>query len=163
MIHNVDPASANTADVRSIEHTRSLTMGMLDGLLGSLMGGMQGGTAGSQQSPLLQIALQLMQQNGGLQGILGKFQQAGYGAQADSWVSTGQNMPISADALQNVLGQGQLGQIARELGLSHGDAAGGLASMLPQLIDRMTPNGQLPDDHNDMVAQALALLTKKTA
>jgi uncharacterized protein YidB (DUF937 family) len=136
-------------------------MGMLDGLLGSLMGGMQGG--GTQQNPLVQMALQLVQQNGGLQGILGKFQQAGYGAQADSWVSTGQNQPISADALSQVLGQGQLGQIAQQLGMSHGDAAGGLASMLPQLIDRMTPHGQVPDDHNDMVAQALALLTKKSA
>ena len=69
-------------------------MGMLDGLLGSLMGGMQGG-GGAQQSPLLQVALQLMQQNGGLQGILAKFQQAGYGAQAGSWVSTGRNMSES--------------------------------------------------------------------
>ena len=54
---------------------------MLDGLLGSLMGGMQGGGT-QQQNPLLQIALQLMQQNGGLPGILSQFQQAGYGAQA---------------------------------------------------------------------------------
>ena len=139
-------------------------MGMLDGLLGSLLGGMQqGGTAGTQQSPLLQIVLQLLQQNGGLQGVLAKFQQAGYGAQADSWVSTGQNMPISADALQKVLGQGQLGQIAQQLGISHGDAAGDLASMLPQMIDKMTPHGEVPDNNNDMVAQALAILTKKTA
>ena len=138
-------------------------MGMLDGLLGSLMGGMQGSGGGTQQNPLLQIALQLMQQNGGLQGMLAKFQQAGYGAQADSWVSTGQNQAISADALSQVLGQGQLGQIAQQLGMTHGSAAGGLASMLPQLIDGMTPHGQVPDDHNDMVAQALALLTKKTA
>ena len=136
-------------------------MGMLDGLLGSLMGGMQGG--GAQQNPLLQVALQLLQQNGGLPGILAKFQQAGYGAQAGSWVSTGRNMPISADALSQVFGQGQLSQIAQQLGMSHGDAAGGLASMLPQMIDKMTPQGQVPDNHGDMVAQALALLTKKTA
>ena len=136
-------------------------MGLLDGLLGSLMGGTQGG--GAQQNPLMQMALQLVQQNGGLPGILAKFQQAGYGAQASSWVSTGQNMPISADALSQSLGQGQLGQIAQQLGMSHGDTASGLASMLPQMIDKMTPHGQVPDDHGDMVAQALALLTKKTA
>ena len=137
-------------------------MGMLDGLLGSLMGGMQQG-GGAQQSPLMQIALQLMQQNGGLPGILGKFQQAGYGAQADSWVSTGQNQPISADALSQVLGHGQLAQIAQQLCMSQGEAAGGLASVLPQLVDRMTPHGQVPADHNDMVAQALAMLTSKSA
>jgi uncharacterized protein YidB (DUF937 family) len=136
-------------------------MGMLDGLLGSLMGGLQG--SGTQQNPLLQIALRLMQQSGGLPGLLAKFQQAGYGAQAGSWVSTGQNMPISADALSQVFGQGALGQIAQQLGMSHGDAAGGLASVLPQMIDTMTPQGQVPDDHHDIVAQALALLTSKTA
>jgi len=139
-------------------------MGMLDGLLGSLMGGMTSdGTGGKQQSPLLLIALQLLQQNGGLQGVLGKFQQAGYGAQADSWVSTGQNQPISADALSQVLGQGQLGRIAQQLGMSQGEAAGGLASMLPQMIDKMTPQGEVPDDHQDIVAEALALLKSKTA
>jgi len=138
-------------------------MGMLDGLLGSLMGGMTGDGTGGKQSPLVLMALQLLQQNGGLQGVLAKFQQAGYGAQADSWVSTGQNQPINADVLSQVLGHGQLGQIAQQLGMSHGDAAGGLASLLPQLIDKMTPQGQVTDDHNDMVAQALALLTKKTA
>ncbi len=142
-------------------------MGILDGLIGGMLGGMQGGgalaggTGGAQQNPLLQVALQLLQQNGGLQGILGRFQQAGYGAQAGSWVSTGQNMPISGDAVSQVLGHGQLGQIAQQLGMSSGDAAGGLASVLPQLIDRMTPQGQVPADHNDMVEQALALLQQR--
>lgn len=144
-------------------------MGILDGLIGGMLGGLQGGgdvppgsgAAGTQQNPLLLIALQLLQQNGGLQGILGKFQQAGYGAQADSWVSTGQNMPISGDALSQVLGHGQLGQIAQQLGMSSGDAAGGLASVLPQLIDRMTPQGQVPTDHQDIVGQTLALLQKR--
>jgi uncharacterized protein YidB (DUF937 family) len=136
-------------------------MGLLDGMLGSLLGGMTGnGTGGTQQSPLLRIALQILQQNGGLQGILGKFQQAGYANQAQSWVSTGQNLPIDADALQQVLGQGQLGQIAQQLGMSRSDAAGGLASMLPQIIDQMTPQGQVPDNHDDIVSQALAMLTK---
>jgi uncharacterized protein YidB (DUF937 family) len=135
-------------------------MGMLDGLLGNLLGSTTGG--GTQQNPLLQAALQLVQQNGGLQGVLARFQQAGYGAQADSWVSTGQNQPITADALSQVLGHGQLGQIAQQLGISHGDAAGGLASMLPQLIDKLTPQGQVPANHDDLVAQALSLLNKKT-
>jgi uncharacterized protein YidB (DUF937 family) len=144
-------------------------MGILDGLIGGMLGGMQGsdgalpgtGAGATQQNPLLLIALQVLQQNGGLQGILGKFQQAGYGAQADSWVSTGQNMPISADAIAQALGHGPLGQIAQQLGLSQGDAAGGLASVLPQLIDRMTPQGQVPADHQDVVAQTPTLLQKR--
>jgi uncharacterized protein YidB (DUF937 family) len=134
-------------------------MGMLDGLLGSALGGMLGG-GGQQQSPLLQIALQLLQQHGGIDGVLDKFRQGGYADQADSWQSTGQNLPISGSALQEVLGTGAIGQIAQQLGMSHGDAAGGLAQVLPQLIDQFTPHGQVPDNHGDMVEQALALLTK---
>ena len=136
-------------------------MGMLDGLIGSALGGMMGaGGSGQAQSPLLQIALQLLQQNGGVAGVLDKFRQGGYADQADSWQSAGQNMPLSGNALQEVLGSGTIGQIAGQLGMSHGDAAGGLAQMLPQLIDQFTPNGEIPDNHNDVVAQALAILTQ---
>ena len=131
-------------------------MGILDGLLGNVFGG----AGQQQQSPLMQIALQLLQQNGGVAGVLDKFRQGGYADQAASWQSTGENQPISGTALQEVLGSGAIGQIAQQLGMSHGDAAGGLAQMLPQLIDKMTPNGEIPENHNDMVSQALAMLTK---
>jgi uncharacterized protein YidB (DUF937 family) len=138
---------------------------MLDGVLGSVLGGMMGGGASGassaqQQNPMLQLALQILQQNGGIEGILGKFQQAGYADQAQSWISTGQNQPISPDALQQALGHDQLGQIAQQLGLGRSEAAGGLASMLPQLIDQMTPHGEVPGNQNDLVAQALAMLRK---
>lgn len=136
-------------------------MGILDGLIGNALGGMLGaGGSGQAQSPLLQIALQLLQQNGGVAGVLDKFRQGGYADQADSWQSTGQNLPLSGNALQEVLGSGTIGQIAGQLGMSHGDAASGLAQVLPQLIDQFTPDGALPDNHDDMVAQALSLLTR---
>ena len=59
-----------------------------------------------------------------------------------------------------VLGSGQLGELATRLGISRGAAAGGLASMLPQIIDQLTPHGQIPDNHGDVVAQALSMLQK---
>jgi len=132
-------------------------MGLLDGLIGSMLGGT---TGGAQQSPLLRMALQLLQQNGGVAGVLDKFRQAGYADHAASWQGTGENMPISGNALQEVLGSGSIGQIAQQLGLSHGEAAGGLAQVLPQLIDNFTPNGQIADNHDDMVAQVMAALTR---
>ena len=135
-------------------------MGMLDGMIGNALGGMLG-QGGESQSPLLKMALQVLQQNGGVEGILDKFRQGGYADQAASWQSTGQNIPLPGSALQEVLGTGAIGQIAQQLGMSHGDAAGGLAQVLPQLIDRFTPNGNVPHNHNDMVEQALALLTQK--
>jgi uncharacterized protein YidB (DUF937 family) len=134
-------------------------MGLLDGLLGSLTGG----GAQQGQSPLLQMALQLIQQNGGLPGIVDKFQQAGLSQQAGSWIGTGKNLPITADQLQQVLGSGSIGQIAQQLGLSHGDAGNGLAQALPQIIDKLTPTGQISADHSDLLAQAMAALTKPTA
>ena len=137
-------------------------MGMLDGLLDNLMGR----TSGSQQGPqgggqMIQMVLQLLQQNGGIEGVLQKMQQAGYGGNAQSWIGTGQNQAISPDALSKIFGQGQLGQIAQRLGMSHQEAAGGLAQALPEVVDQMTPQGKVPDNTDDLVAQALAILQKR--
>jgi uncharacterized protein YidB (DUF937 family) len=139
-------------------------MGLLDGLLGNLMGGMAGTDAPPAQgggNPLLQIALQMLQQNGGLQGLLAQMQRAGLGQQAQSWIGTGQNMPIDADALSQILGHGQLGQIAQQLGMTHEQAAGGLAQVLPDVVDEMTPQGEIPANSDDLVAQVLAGLQNR--
>ena len=122
-----------------------------------------GGEAQQGQSPLMQAAIQLIQQNGGLPGIISKFQNGGMASQVGSWVGTGANVPINGNQLQEILGTGSIGQIAQQLGLSHGDASSELAQVLPQIIDKLTPNGQVPADHNDMLAQALSALTKRTA
>ena len=133
-------------------------MGLLDGLLG----GMMGGSAQSGQSPLVGMALQLIQQNGGLPGIISKLQQGGLTDHVGSWVGTGANMPVTGSQLQEVLGSGTVGQIAQQLGLSHGDASSGLAQVLPQIINQLTPNGQVPVDHADMLKQALSALSQRS-
>ena len=71
------------------------------------------------------------------------------------------NMPISGGQLQEILGSGSIGQIAQQLGLSHGDASSGLAQMLPQIIDKLTPTGQVTTGDDDALKQALAALTKR--
>src|SRR5947208_5107391 len=151
-------------------------MGILDAILGGVMGGNAGGPMGGQldnssggmlgganaqtQNPLLMIALQMLQQNGGLQGILAKFQQAGYGQQAQSWVGTGPNLPIDPRILQQIFGQGQLGQIAQQLGIPREQASDGVAQVLPQVVDQMTPAGEVPENHSDLVNEALAILQR---
>jgi uncharacterized protein YidB (DUF937 family) len=132
-------------------------MGLLDGLLGSFSG-----AGGQGQSSLATVALQLIQQEGGLPGIISKFQQGGMAAQASSWVGTGANQPISGGQLQEILGSGAIGQVATQLGLSHGDASAGLAQMLPQLIDQLTPKGQVPANHGALLQEALSLLSKRS-
>ncbi len=144
-------------------------MGLLDGLLGNLMGG----NSGSGSNPLLQIAMQMLANKGGggtgggaldsmggLSGIVSAFQKGGLGHLADSWVGSGENLPVSGDQLTQVLGSDKIGQIASQLGMSQGDAAGGLAKILPDLINHVTPNGQMPASHS-MVEDALSMFMKK--
>ena len=119
-----------------------------------------GGLGAQGSNPLLQIALQLLQQNGGLQGVLGKFQQAGYGDQAQSWIGTGQNMPIDAARCRRSLARDNWGRSRSKLGISHDEAAGQLAQELPNVVDRMTPGGQIPEGHSDLVNEALAILQR---
>jgi uncharacterized protein YidB (DUF937 family) len=131
------------------------------GILDNLLGGVSSGSAPGQGT-LAVVALQLIQQHGGLTGILSKFEQGGMGAQAGSWVATGANLPINASQLQQVLGSGAIGQIAQQLGLSHADAGAGLAQLLPQLVNHLTPDGQVPADHSDLLQQAVTLLSKRS-
>jgi uncharacterized protein YidB (DUF937 family) len=117
-------------------------MSLLNSILGAVMGGQQ------QQNPLLNIALSMLSNNqqggSGLAGLLGQFQQAGLGSIAQSWVGKGENLPISGDQLQQILGSGQIGQIAQQLGLSNEQTSGQLADLLPSLIDKLTPHGEAP-------------------
>jgi len=143
-------------------------LGGLGGILGGLTGqggGMPGMGAGPAQgaNPLLMILLQLLQQNGGLGGLMGRMQQSGMGDQVQSWIGTGQNQPIAPDALSQIFGQGQLGQIAQQLGMSQQEAAGSMAQMLPELVNEMTPQGQIPANDNDLVSQVLASLQRSDA
>lgn len=81
---------------------------------------------------------------GGLGGLLGKLQAGGLGGKAQSWVGTGANEAVDPDELEGALGADTVSQIAAEAGVSRDEAKGGLAAMLPKLIDNVTPGGQLP-------------------
>lgn len=131
-------------------------MGLLDSVVGALAGGQSGG-----DNPLLNIVMQLINnpQTGGLGGLVQSFQQGGLGSIVNSWVSTGQNLPISAEQIQEILGGGQLQNIASQLGVSTEQASGSLADLLPQVVDKLTPNGQLPEG-GDLLAHGLDMLKK---
>lgn len=105
--------------------------GMLGGALGSALGGGGHGAGGGL---------------GGLGGLLQQLQQGGLGDAAQSWVGTGENQPVSAEQLQNALGADRIDALAQQVGMPAGDLSSQLAQYLPQVVDRMTPNGQLPDE-----------------
>ena len=132
-------------------------MGLLDQVVGAMAGGQSGGN-----NALLETVMKMVSdpQNGGLQGLIQSFQQGGLGDIVNSWVSTGQNLPISAEQIQSVLGGSSLGNIASQLGLNSQEASGSLAAMLPQLIDSLTPNGQVPQG-GDLMAQGMEMLKGK--
>lgn len=116
-------------------------MGLLDTVLGALTGGQQG------QNPMLNLIMGMLlnQKSGGLAGLLQQFQANGLGNVANSWVSTGQNMPVSADQLRNVFGTSQMQEMAAKVGLSPDAFSGQLAELLPRVVDRVTPNGAVPE------------------
>lgn len=131
-------------------------MGLLDQILGGV-GSALGQQAGAQGGGgLLSVLMQLVNsQPGGLQGLLAKLTEGGMGQHVQSWVSTGQNMPISPDQLSQALGGGQLAQLAQQFGLSQDHLAGGLSQLLPDVVDKLTPNGEL---HEDSIASGFQAL-----
>jgi uncharacterized protein YidB (DUF937 family) len=152
-------------------------VGLLDEILASVSGGTAGG-AGVQSSPsslstmlnslgggnqaqsasLLTAAMSMLQQHGGLSGVLDMFRQSGMSQHADSWVGTGANMPITGDQVQQVFGQQSMTSVASQLGQSPGQAGSVMAQLLPELINHLTPQGQIPQEHDDMLSKALGML-----
>lgn len=118
-------------------------MGIMD-QLGKAAGGMMGGQSG--QNPLLQALTSLLGQNssiGGLAGLVQAFQKNGLGEIVNSWVSTGQNLPVTPSQIQQGLGSDVLKQLAGKAGLSPDAASSQLSGILPNLVDKLTPNGKI--------------------
>lgn len=123
-------------------------MGLLDSVIGALGNSGQGGGGGAD---LLGAVVGMLGQGGGqagglggLAGLVAKMQQSGLGDVAASWISTGQNAPISADQLGGVLGSDTVSNMASQLGMNHGHLLGQLSQLLPQVVDQLTPQGQMP-------------------
>ncbi|OPY79962.1 MAG: hypothetical protein A4E65_01690 [Syntrophorhabdus sp. PtaU1.Bin153] len=97
-------------------------------------------------------------QTGGLSGLIEQFNNKGLGDAVSSWVSTGENQPVSGEQMEQMLGSEKIQEIAQNLGISGADASGGLAALLPQIIDKLTPEGTVPE--GGILEQGLDLLKK---
>ncbi len=143
-------------------------MGLLDSVIGAL-GQSQGGSGGGQGA-LLNMVLGMLANSGGggaaasgaggqgglgglagslgglggLAGLADKFQQNGMGDIMNSWIGTGENKPVAPDALGGLLGNDMVASMAKQLGVNNNDLLGQLSQMLPQVVDKLTPQGQLP-------------------
>ena len=134
-------------------------MGFLDtitGLAGQAMSSAQSSKNGG--NPLLTGVLGMLQNHeGGLGGLVEKFKEKGLGDIAASWIGTGENLPITAEQLKGVLGNETLGQMASQLGVSGDQLSAQLSGLLPQIIDKLTPNGHVAGGGFDL-GQAMGML-----
>lgn len=108
-------------------------MGLFDGMLGGIVG-----------AGMVTVVNGILEQHGGVQGVVGQFERNGFGQTVRSWVSTGPNDPISAGDIQRVLGPDLLQQLSAKSGLSQQDLADKLTQILPRAVDHLTPDGVIP-------------------
>ena len=108
-------------------------MGLLDGLIGGIVGG-----------GMATAVNQILEKHGGLQGVVNEFERKGFGPTVQSWVSTGPNQAITSDHLNSVLGDDLLQQLAAKTGMSLPELTQKLAQVLPQAVDKLTPDGVIP-------------------
>ncbi len=108
-------------------------MGLLDGLIGGVVG-----------AEMVSVASQLIAKHGGVSGVVNQLQQQGLGATVNSWIGTGPNQPISADQVHQAFGPEVIRELAAKTGMTPEDLAQKLSQVLPQVVDKLTPNGSVP-------------------
>ena len=138
--------------------------GGLQDVLGGLLGGGAGGgslstkaggmNVGALAAALAPIVMKLVK-GGGLSKLVQNAQASGLSSEADSWVGTGENQPVSGEQMKSVVGHDVVQQVAQQAGISEDEAAGVLAQVVPQVVNGLTPNGQVPaaDDLDQLVAK----------
>ncbi|MCY7320132.1 MAG: YidB family protein [Ramlibacter sp.] len=138
--------------------------------LGAVLGGMLGrgrspmgrgsalGGGGALIGMLLPLAMQWVQRNGGVGAVLNRVRQKGYSQQAASWVSTGPNEAIDSQAIGDVVGNDELSRLSQQLHVPQEEVASGFAEILPEVVNQLTPDGQLAPDANSVFDGGLAEL-----
>ena len=117
--------------------------------LQNIVGQIFGGQSQNQQQNLLQSVASMLNspEIGGISGLADKFRNQGLGQVVAGWISRGPNPPISANQLEEVLGPGQIDEVARKMGVSRDEAATKLAATLPHAVDQLTPDGTIPQNN----------------
>ena len=166
-------------------------MGLLDGILGSVMSSAMGGGQQQSNNPLggllsklggslgtggaggagggaggggalLAMVMMAVQSQGGVTALLDKFRQSGLGQHVDSWVGKGPNMPVTGDQVHQVLGSDAVNAMAAKLGVTPAHAGSTMAQILPELINQLTPSGQVPAEHHSLIEDGLKMLQGMT-
>lgn len=115
-------------------------MGLFDELSGMVSNALGGGSIQDHLMGALREAGVT-----GISGLVQKFDQAGLGSQIASWVGTGENLPITADQVEQALGNPAIAALAQKFGIDPAQVTQLISQHLPGVVDRMTPDGQVPD------------------
>ena len=134
-------------------------LGMPGGLGGILGGALGGGALGgglgrrgglNNRTALLAMMLPLVmrwvQRNGGVGNVMQRVHQQGYGRHAASWIGTGENEPIGREAVQGLVDRQEIAQLSQQLGVGEDEVEEGFAEILPEMVNHLSPDGQLPED-----------------
>ncbi len=124
-------------------------MDILDNLKSAVGGG-------GQNNDLMSTVMGLLGGQGGLNGLVSQFASKGLGDVIGSWVGTGKNLPISRDQLKGVLGDDTIKNLASKLGMDSNALLGQLSNLLPQAVDKLTPDGKVPE--GDIMSKGMDLL-----
>jgi uncharacterized protein YidB (DUF937 family) len=131
-------------------------MGLLDSILAAVSGSASEAKGGGETNPLQAALGGLLQQGGGLQGLLEQFSRNGLGDVVSSWIGMGENKAISPEQIQKALSTEQISGLAGSLGVDAQQASALLSQFLPKIVDKLTPTGQL--DTSADAQQGLAAL-----
>lgn len=145
--------------------------------MGSILGGMLGGRRGPMGMParrgglggnrtallvmLLPLAMRWVQNNGGMGAVLDRFRQKGYTKQAQSWVATGENQPLDEQAVEQVVGHSELQQMAQKMGVPEQEVAQAFAEIMPEMVDQLSPEGQIPREADEVLDESTRTLEKE--
>jgi uncharacterized protein YidB (DUF937 family) len=126
-------------------------MGILQDVAGKIFGG-------GDKNNLMNAVANLLgnQQSGGLTGLVDQFKAKGLGDIVDSWVGTGKNLPISPEQIKQALGGDTIKNLASQAGISADKISSHLSDLLPKIVDKLTPNGNIPQ--GDVVSRGLGML-----
>jgi uncharacterized protein YidB (DUF937 family) len=133
-------------------------MSLFDDVLQQVTGGMS-----SEHAQLANGVLDLIKEHpGGLSGLVQSFHDNGLGSIVSSWVSTGENLPITADQIQAALGNDKVQQFAAKAGITPDAAKATLAEVLPTLVNKLTPDGKVPES-SGLLGAATSFLKGKAS
>ena len=138
---------------------------VLGGAMARRAGGVATSRAGGNRTALLMMLLPLamrwVQNNGGLGNVLKRVQQQGYGRQARSWLEPGENQPLDEQAVEQIVGHDDIAQMAERLGVPREQVAQAFAEIMPELVDQLTPQGDVPAHADEVLDEGRATLEKE--